>query len=213
MPSGAGWKESPHPFCLSAAVRSCTRPAWAYCASTPPPQLWNRSGGLPDCMEVASLSLKAWFSRMVISIETLGWSLTYWFARFCQLVRASLAVLICHHSMRVAPVPRVTGPGVSVGTTVGAGVLVPAAATGAVVAVAAAAGAVVSVAAAGAVVSVAAAGAAVVAVGAGALGIAVAVGLSVPHAVSSINMHTSSSGPTRHREFIGFLLCTNGLKY
>jgi hypothetical protein len=75
-----------------------------------------------------------------------------------------------------------------------------------VVAVAPAAGAVVSVAAAGAVVSVAAAGAAVVAVGA-ALGIAVAVGLSVPHAVSSINKHTSSSGPTRHREFMDFLLC------
>src|SRR5690348_9505439 len=114
--------------------------------------------------------------------------------------------------MRAAPVPSVMGPGVSVGTTVGAGVLVPTATAGAAVSVARAAGAVVSVAAAGAVVSVAAAGAAVVAVGAGALGIAVAVGLSVPHAVSSINKHTSSSGPTRHREFMGFLLCANGLK-
>ena len=38
----------------------------------PPPQLWKISGGVPPCMTVVNLVLKASFSRMVILMVTLG---------------------------------------------------------------------------------------------------------------------------------------------
>jgi len=38
----------------------------------PPPHDWNRSGGVPDCIAVASFVLNASFSRTVMLIFTFG---------------------------------------------------------------------------------------------------------------------------------------------
>jgi hypothetical protein len=53
---------------------SLSKPALAYSFIVPPPQLWNRSGGSPDCITVGSFDLNASFSRTVILMVTLGWS-------------------------------------------------------------------------------------------------------------------------------------------
>ena len=46
----------------TSSVMSLTRPASTCCLSTPPPQVWNRSGGLPAWVAVVSLALNASFS-------------------------------------------------------------------------------------------------------------------------------------------------------
>ena len=56
----AGLRVLIHP--LEGCVMSFTSPASACCLSMPPPQDWNRSGGVPPCVEVVSLALNASFS-------------------------------------------------------------------------------------------------------------------------------------------------------
>jgi len=51
---------------------SLSMPASAWAAMIPPPHDWKRSGAWPDCMVVASLVLKASFSRTVMLILTFG---------------------------------------------------------------------------------------------------------------------------------------------
>ncbi len=51
---------------------SFSKPALACSTIVPPPQLWKMSGGLPDCMTVVSLVLKASFSSTVILMFTFG---------------------------------------------------------------------------------------------------------------------------------------------
>src|SRR5512140_233523 len=57
------------------------------------------SGGVPPCMTVVSLVLKASFSSTVILIFTFGWAAVYSVAIVCQSVLPGSWVLICHHSM------------------------------------------------------------------------------------------------------------------
>src|SRR5579875_3642624 len=82
---------------------SCTSPAFAYWNNTPPPQVWKRSGGEPDCMTVVSFCLNDWFSRMVILIFTLGCAFMYWLARFCKNDLPGSVVWICHQLMVACP--------------------------------------------------------------------------------------------------------------
>src|SRR5512147_1721566 len=65
---------------------------------TPPPQLWKISGGVPPCMTVVSLVLKASFSSIVMLILTLGCLAIYSLAISCQSVLPGSTVVICHHS-------------------------------------------------------------------------------------------------------------------
>src|SRR3954454_7347574 len=55
-----------------ASVMSWSLPASAWAAMVPPPHDWKRSGMSLPCMVVASLDLKASFSRTVMLILTLG---------------------------------------------------------------------------------------------------------------------------------------------
>src|SRR2546423_5046582 len=65
-------------------VMSLTRPASICCLSTPPPQVWNRSGACPDWVSVVILALKASFSIGVMLIVTLECCWWYASASDCQ---------------------------------------------------------------------------------------------------------------------------------
>ena len=97
---------------------SLSMPASACEAMVPPPHDWNRSGGLPDCISVASLVLNASFSNTVILIVTFGWAAVYVSAMPWKMDLPGSPVVMCHQLM-------VTGAGVPVGAGVALGAGVP----------------------------------------------------------------------------------------
>src|SRR5690242_17804425 len=78
---------------------SLSKPAWAYCCKTPPPQLWKMSGGVPACIAVFNLVLNGSLAMTVILMFTSGCDCMYWLARFCQALRSGSVVLMCHQLM------------------------------------------------------------------------------------------------------------------
>ena len=57
------------------------------------------SGGLPPCMVVVSLDLKASFSSTVILMFTFGWSAMYCLAASAQIVFIGSLFWMCHQSI------------------------------------------------------------------------------------------------------------------
>ncbi len=59
-----------------SAVMSLTSPASICCWSTPPPQVWNRSGALPDWVSVVILALKSSLAigvTLIVTFECCAW--------------------------------------------------------------------------------------------------------------------------------------------
>src|SRR3954454_24372392 len=124
-------------------VMSLSAPASACAAMIPPPHDWNRSGMSPAWIDVASLVLKASFSRTVTLILTFGCAAVYASAIAWKSDLPGSPVVMCHQStVTGAPPPAVEGA--SLVPTLGASLAaVEAAVVGAVVA--AVVGAVVAV--------------------------------------------------------------------
>src|SRR4051794_29436335 len=83
----------------TSLVRSFTRPASACCLRTPPPQLWKRSGALPDWVVVVSLALNASFSITLILMVTLGCCAMYCLATWAQTGCSGSVFWMCHQLM------------------------------------------------------------------------------------------------------------------
>src|SRR5882724_8946467 len=81
----------------TSAVMSLTIPASACWKSTPPPQVWKMSGGLPAWMFVVSFVLNASFSSGVISNLTPGCAASNWCAMSAHFDSIGSVFAMCHH--------------------------------------------------------------------------------------------------------------------
>src|SRR5687767_12538936 len=97
---------------LAASPRSTslTRPASTCCLSTPPPQEWKMSGGVPAWVTVVSFALKASFSNGVILISTPALAVWKSLARLAQVVSIGSTLEMCHQSMLADPPPSPESP-------------------------------------------------------------------------------------------------------
>src|SRR3954466_7866651 len=90
-------------------VMSLSAPASACAAMIPPPHDWNRSGMSPAWIDVASLVLKASFSRTVTLIFTFGCAAVYASAIAWKSDLPGSPVVMCHQSTVTGAPPAVDG--------------------------------------------------------------------------------------------------------